>query len=99
MSSGLAGPYYNWDPKKAASNFRKHGVTFPQAVDALNDPMALFLNDVAHSENEFRQWCIGMAEPGVLVVAFTTREGDNDRIIMARKANRGEWELYNEKQQ
>jgi uncharacterized DUF497 family protein len=29
-----------WDPKKAKSNLRKHGVSFEEAATALGDPMA-----------------------------------------------------------
>ena len=34
-----------FDPKKAASNFRKHGVRFSDAESVLFDPMALTRED------------------------------------------------------
>ena len=35
---------YEWDPRKAADNLRKHGVDFADAVVALEDPLALTVN-------------------------------------------------------
>jgi uncharacterized protein len=34
-----------WDPRKAESNHRKHGVRFPDAVTALEDPFALSMRE------------------------------------------------------
>ncbi|MEY3284383.1 MAG: hypothetical protein RIR86_2396 [Acidobacteriota bacterium] len=36
---------FEWDPKKAAINLRKHGVAFADAVIALEDEFALTLDD------------------------------------------------------
>jgi uncharacterized DUF497 family protein len=33
-------PGWTWDPEKARSNWRKHGVSFADAVTALEDPLA-----------------------------------------------------------
>ena len=48
-----------YDPDKARSNFRKHGVSFAHAEDALLDPMALTIEDPdvrisAHRGRHFR---------------------------------------------
>ena len=32
---------FEWDDEKAAANWRRHGVAFPQAVLAFRDPFAL----------------------------------------------------------
>ena len=32
---------YEWDPAKAAANFKKHGVRFADAVLSLEDPLGL----------------------------------------------------------
>ena len=36
---------YEWDPQKAAINLRKHGIDFADAVNALEDELALTLED------------------------------------------------------
>jgi uncharacterized protein len=49
---------YVWDPKKARSNQRKHGVSFEEAVTSFGDPLAIIADDVAHPE---RAILIGMS--------------------------------------
>jgi len=36
---------YEWDPREAAENLRKHGADFDDAVVALEDPLALTMLD------------------------------------------------------
>jgi uncharacterized protein len=36
---------YEWDPGKAATNLRKHGVDFADAALALEDPLAKTMPD------------------------------------------------------
>lgn len=43
---------FEWDPKKASSNLRKHKVSFEEASTALNDPMAATGDDPDHSIGE-----------------------------------------------
>lgn len=31
--------HFEWDPTKADSNLRKHGVTFGEAANVFNDPL------------------------------------------------------------
>jgi uncharacterized DUF497 family protein len=46
---------------------------------------------------EIREWVIGLADEGILVVIFTKRvSGKVYRIISARKANKRERRLYEE---
>jgi len=89
---------FEWDPEKAASNKRKHRVSFEEAITAFDDPFALIAPDDAHSTvEEKREWLIGEAEPGVLVIIFTLRAGRQKiRLISARRANRKERRLYEE---
>ena len=44
---------FEWDPAKATSNLRKHGIDFADAVSALEDESALTMED-ALSEGERR---------------------------------------------
>ena len=83
---------FEWDPKKAASNLRKHGVDFADAVTALEDELALTLED--HHPDEQRFITIGTDALGrVLVVAYTFRE-ETIRIISAREATLRERRQY-----
>lgn len=88
----------DWDPVKNSANERKHGISFEQAITVFDDPFALIAPDPKHSTPlEKREWIIGEADPGVLVVIFTLRQPrDTYRIISARRANRRERKLYEE---
>ena len=85
-----------WDPKKAISNLKKHGVSFEEAATALNDPMAANGADHDHSITEDRYVTFGVSEKGRLVVVSHTEKDETIRIISARKASKGERELYEE---
>jgi uncharacterized DUF497 family protein len=85
-----------WDSKKAKSNIKKHGVSFEEAATALSDPMAVTGSDPDHSFYEVRYVTFGVSERGLLLVVSHTEEGETIRIISARKASKGERELYEE---
>ena len=85
-----------WDPKKAKSNLEKHGVSFEEAATALSDPMAATGADPDHSLTEERYVTFGVSEKGRLVVVSHTEKDQTIRIISARKASKGERELYEE---
>ena len=61
-----------WDPKKAKSNFEKHGVSFEEAATALSDPMAATGADPDHSLTEERYVTFGVSEKGWLLVVSHT---------------------------
>ena len=86
-----------WDPKKAKSNSRKHGVSFEEAATALSDPMAATGADPDHSITEGRYVTFGISEKNRLLIVSHTEEKETIRIISARKASKGERELYEEK--
>ena len=46
---------FEWDPRKAESNERKHGVSFEEARSVFFDEQALFLEDPRpdHEEERF----------------------------------------------
>lgn len=84
-----------WDPQKAASNFRKHHVRFADALAVLEDERAVTIRDF--ETNEERWVTIGSDAPGrVLVVVYTLR-AHRIRIISARRATRQERIQYEEK--
>ena len=83
-----------WDPLKAAGNFRKHRVTFADATTALHDERALTVLDEHAREDRFVT--VGMDALGrVLVVVHTLRE-DRVRLISARRATARERFAYEE---
>jgi uncharacterized DUF497 family protein len=85
---------FEWDAEKAASNARKHRVSFDEAVSVFADGMALTFVDADHHESEDRSRTYGMSITGRLLVVVHTERRDNVRIISARKATRYEKEIY-----
>ncbi len=92
--------HFEWDPVKASTNHRKHGVTFEDATRIFADPYALTEPDRIDERGELRWRIIGAIEGFVfLVVIHAIRErGDDEviRIISARGANRKERRRYEE---
>jgi uncharacterized DUF497 family protein len=87
---------FEWDPRKAAQNLRKHGVSFQEAATVFGDPLALTFDDPDHSITEQRYITVGMSSEGrVLIVAHADR-GENIRIVSARKTSRRERRHYEE---
>ncbi|MEA5449371.1 BrnT family toxin [Leptolyngbya sp. CCNP1308] len=85
---------FEWDSSKAASNLRKHGVSFEEAQTVFANSLAVIFEDEAHSVNEQREIIIGHSQRNrLLLVAFTERPG-RVRIISARLATRPEREDY-----
>ena len=83
---------FEWDPKKAAGNTRKHGIRFADAVTVLEDDRAITVQD--DSQDEERWVTVGSDAYGkVLTVVYTWR-GDTVRIISARRATRRESQEY-----
>ena len=84
---------YQFDPAKAVSNFKKHGVSFADAEGVFHDPLALHRPD-PDAEGEERAVALGIGTTGeVLVVVYTIR-GEDFRPISARRATRKEIREY-----
>lgn len=85
---------YEWDPNKAKSNFKKHGVKFSDAVGVFEDEDAITIDD--ENEKEERFVTIGKDFLSrILVVVYTFRD-IVIRIISARKATKRERKMYEE---
>jgi uncharacterized protein len=88
---------FTWDHRKAATNRRKHGVTFEEAATAFGDPLSLTVPDPDHSETEDRFVLLGLSvRQRLLVVVHVERVADEIRIISARPATRPERHQYEE---
>jgi len=92
---------FEWDPAKAKTNRRKHGVSFEHAAGLFLDPAAISEPDDEHGEAEERWVTIGRDSRGrILVIVHTFREssarGRRIRIISARKATKREVRQYEE---
>src|SRR5687768_3547010 len=81
-----------WDPKKAETNFRRHGVRFSDADGALLDPNAITTDDPSDDERRFVS--IGLDVVGRIVVVVYTYRGENVRLISARLATPNERHQY-----
>ncbi|EAR23639.1 BrnT family toxin [Nitrococcus mobilis] len=86
---------FEWDKTKAASNAKKHGVRFSEAIVALEDEAAVTIED-PDSQGEERFISIGTDDRArVLVTVFACRD-DAIRIISSRQASKKERRLYEE---
>lgn len=81
---------FAWDPGKAESNFRKHGVSFQEAITVFSDPMAITFADLAHSDREPRFFTVGYSSAGRLLVVYHADRNGDVRIIGARDATKRE---------
>ena len=87
---------FEWDKKKGASNFRKHGVSFEEAATVFGDRLSVTIPDPDHSRREERFIVVGLSVLGRLLVVAHTERSDTIRIISARLATRGEKVSYEE---
>ena len=88
---------FEFDPKKAATNLRKHGVAFAEVEPVFYDNLALTQSDDG-AHNEARFVTVGMDALGrVLAVCWAERDDLNShviRLISARLATTHERKLY-----
>jgi uncharacterized DUF497 family protein len=87
---------FQWDAVKAATNRRKHRVTFEEASSVFADPLALTFRDPDHSAGEARFLTFGISEARRLLVVAHTQRGRSIRLISARRATRSERRIYEE---
>ncbi len=85
---------FEWDNNKAASNLRKHGITFEEASTVLADFLSITVPDPLHPANEGRLVTIGQSERHRLIVVVHTERGDIMRLISARQATAHEQKRY-----
>jgi len=84
---------FEWDSRKAVSNFRKHNVSFELACEAFFDPFVCFLEDDT-VEGELRETIIGLSTTWQLLYVVYVLRDDIIRIISARLVTKSEREAY-----
>jgi uncharacterized DUF497 family protein len=87
---------FEWDPTKAASNLKKHQVSFDEAKSVFYDDFAVQFFDEEHSTDEERFLMLGLsAGAKLLIVCHCERQdGQIIRIISARRATKRESAFY-----
>jgi uncharacterized protein len=91
----LRGCTFIWDAQKTASNLKKHGVRFAEALEALFDPN--YRAEDASVEEETRYAVIGYSDENrLLYVVVADVDEETWRIISARAATPSERKRYEE---
>ncbi len=81
-----------WDRRKAATNLKKHGVSFEEAATAFDDRLGAYFPDTLHDD---RFILIGFSRrQRLLYVVHAEVEAAAIRIISARKATAHEKARY-----
>ncbi|MGA2977652.1 MAG: BrnT family toxin [Spirochaetia bacterium] len=84
-----------WDPRKASSNRRKHGIRFSYAEMVFFDPNALTREDT-DARGEQRFVSVGTDSAGRILVVVYTHRGENLGFTSARVATGRERNAYEE---
>ena len=64
---------FEWDAEKDRENQEKHNVPFSLAQYAFLDPKRIIVEDINHSTEESRFFCIGRVDEGIMTVRFNYR--------------------------
>ena len=83
---------FTWDPKKAAANLRKHGVSFAEAETAFADEHGAYYPDALHAARFILLGC--SKKPRLRYVVYAEVVADSIRVFSARKATKHEKARY-----
>ena len=81
-----------FDPKKDVLNRRKHGISLADAA-AFEWDTAVIWTDQRFHYNELRECSLGLIGKTLYFIVFV-QQGNNERIISLRKANKAEVRRY-----
>ena len=84
---------FEWDDRKAATNLRKHGISFEVGRRVFDDPGNFEGLDESEDYGEERFLATGIVSGVFLTVSYTER-GKRVRIISARRATQNEQDDY-----
>jgi uncharacterized DUF497 family protein len=86
------GVRFTWEPRKAAANLKKHGVSFAEASTAFDDELGAYYPDGLHAD---RLILIGYSQRRrLLFVVHAEVQQDVVRLISARQATSHEKAHY-----
>jgi uncharacterized protein len=83
-----------WDPKKARSNLRKHGVSFEEATTCFDDPRGCYFRNDAPSYEDRLILIAASDKERLLFVVHAEVGRDAIRIVSARKASPAQRRVY-----
>ncbi|MGH7281148.1 MAG: BrnT family toxin [Polyangiaceae bacterium] len=84
----------DWDARKAASNLRKHGVSFEEAATCFDDPDGSYFRNDSPSYEDRLILIAFSAKRRLLFVVHAEVGRANIRIVSARKASASQRRLY-----
>jgi len=84
---------FEWDSQKAATNLRKHKVTFELACESFFDPFICYLDDEIVG-SELRERVVGLTTTWLLLYIVYVLRDDIIRIVSARLVTNAEREIY-----
>jgi uncharacterized DUF497 family protein len=87
---------FEFDPRKAAANLKKHGVSFEEAATAFFDEFCIGSPDPEHSIDEERFILIGQSTRSRILFVVYTEADSIVRLISARVATATERNTYEE---
>lgn len=87
---------FDWDKGNINKNLEKHAISFQECEQIFFDPNILILPDYLHSQNEIRYHALGKTKNNFLFISFTIRN-NKLRVISARKMNKKEKNIYEQK--
>ena len=67
-------PDFEWDDEKDKFNQRNHEISFALAQLSFLDSNRVILEDLEHSDEEKRYYCLGKVAGGIMTVRFTYRK-------------------------
>ena len=76
---------FEWDPRKAAGNVKKHKIHFKEAETVFRDRLAIIFDDEEHSDDELREIIIDYPTMNRLLLVWFTELDDTIRIIGSHK--------------
>ena len=82
---------FEFDPRKSASNKKKHGIDFVEAQTLWNDPDRLEIPAKTQGE---KRTVLTARFAGTYWSAVTTARGEKTRIISVRRSRKQEIEAY-----
>jgi uncharacterized DUF497 family protein len=87
---------FEFDPRKAVSNLKKHGISFSEAMTVFDDPLSSTLPDDTHSGDELRFMMVGRSSRQRILFVVYTETTSGTRLIGARAASAAEVKQYEE---